>query len=408
MRSGLLASVRCALRTLFSALYNIPLCFSICTTFGCQRWFSGCLHSAGGRTGTGGQQSGNPDPLTGGCSYNPATEASAANAPAASGLTYTPHREYRLFEGALAADKVAAKLQELSAAVPADLQPQAADFASGGAVPLLLEVCAILSSVGARSILCYIQSRVQCILKGSHQHIMLVAGMLYHTCKHAAPGMQIAGGGRGALADVIDVLGKLARWPTAQIFPVLDIFRLLVLHSGHARLLAADAGDLQTQNPGLGGLIARGLASDAPPAATLLAMRLACNCCAQPPLHAWLWRNSVALLDLVAEAPTAGNKVGRVALAALLLNLGVAIARGDAPGPEEERVRALSILCEVSAAAAAVFCKWNDSFTERVARQACFACFWFCCSTLQLTCIQTSLQSGILAAGDSFGRDGRA
>lgn len=159
--------------------------------------------------------------------------------------------------------------------------------------------------------------------------------------------MQIAASGRGSLADVIDILGKLARWPTPQVFPVLDIFRMLVLHASFARLLAADAGDLQPGNPGLGGLLARGLAKDAPPAATLLGLRLACNCCAQSPLRTWLWQRCVPLLDLVADAPVATNKNARVALAALMLNFGAAVARGEASGPEEERVRALSMLCEV-------------------------------------------------------------
>ena len=57
--------------------------------------------------------------------------------------------------------------------------------------------------------------------------------------------MQAAAGGRGQLANCIGALGKLARWPAAQLFPVLDIFRLLVLNAGNARLLAYDAGEFE-------------------------------------------------------------------------------------------------------------------------------------------------------------------
>ena len=48
-------------------------------------------------------------------------------------------------------------------------------------------------------------------------------------------------------------LGKLAKWPSEQLFPVLDVFRVLVLNASLARLLAADAGPTEPQNPGLGG-----------------------------------------------------------------------------------------------------------------------------------------------------------
>jgi PUL domain len=57
--------------------------------------------------------------------------------------------------------------------------------------------------------------------------------------------LHIAATGRGSLAESIDILGKLARWPSPQLFPVLDIFRLLVQNRSNAQLLSADAGELE-------------------------------------------------------------------------------------------------------------------------------------------------------------------
>ena len=45
-------------------------------------------------------------------------------------------------------------------------------------------------------------------------------------------------------ADVA-LVGKLLRWPAAQLFPALDIARLAVLHSSIAGPLAATAGPLE-------------------------------------------------------------------------------------------------------------------------------------------------------------------
>ena len=303
--------------------------------------------------------------MTGGISYNPGQQQqqqATQNAPAANGFTYTPHRDFRSFEAGLAADKVAAKLQELTSEVPAELQPAPNDFGAGGAVPAMLEVshmgdltrthCFHACSCRQRQPKQWWVSTAQALPKRLDSCRVAECAQAdraqsSHPLDTQLSCMQIAASGRGSLADVIDVLGKLARWPTPQVFPVLDVFRMLVLHGSHARLLAADAGSLEASNPGLGGLIARGLAKDAPPAATLLAMRLACNCCANAQLRVWLWQHCVPLIDLVADAPLAVNKNTRVAVAALMLNFAAAVARGEAPGPEEERIRALSLLCEV-------------------------------------------------------------
>jgi PUL domain len=103
---------------------------------------------------------------------------------------------------------------------------------------------------------------------------------------------------------------------------------------------------VQESNPGLGGLLARGLAKGAPAPTLLLAHRLAANCCKHAPLRKWLLACTPALFDLLADADGAGSKQSRAALATVLLNYGAAIASGEAAGAEEERMRALSMLCE--------------------------------------------------------------
>lgn len=161
-----------------------------------------------------------------------------------------------------------------------------------------------------------------------------------------ASAVQLAASGSGNLANCIDVLGLLARWPAAQLFPVLDIFRLLVLSAGHARLFAADAGPLEASNAGLGGLLARGLGKDAPAASTLVALRLASNCCKHAPLRRWLVGQAGTLFDLLADVQPA-NKNVRAAMATLLLDHGVALCNGHAEDAGDGRIRALSLLFEV-------------------------------------------------------------
>lgn len=100
--------------------------------------------------------SGNPDPLTGGISYREPSSTPAAPSVAAtsSGLVYTPHREYQLFEAAPAVDKVAAKLRELSAAVPADAQLSEQDAAPGGGLDQLLDVRPAFAPACVHSLRC--------------------------------------------------------------------------------------------------------------------------------------------------------------------------------------------------------------------------------------------------------------
>jgi hypothetical protein len=157
---------------------------------------------------------------------------------------------------------------------------------------------------------------------------------------------QVAMAQSGSLAPVIETLGKLAKWPSEQLFPVLDIFRLLVLNSGTARLLSADAGALVPSNEGLGGLIARGLHASAA-AGKVVALRLACNCFIQAPLRTWLLQHAGELLGLMAESASTDSKPFRAALSMTLLNLAVAGNNRDWENASEAHMQLLSLIQQV-------------------------------------------------------------
>jgi hypothetical protein len=84
------------------------------------------------------------DPLSGAGAYVPPSESTAA-APVSfqsqtAGLVYTPHREYQLFEAALKADKVVAKVKELSPQVPASMQLTEQEQAPGSELDNIVQV----------------------------------------------------------------------------------------------------------------------------------------------------------------------------------------------------------------------------------------------------------------------------
>lgn len=158
--------------------------------------------------------------------------------------------------------------------------------------------------------------------------------------------LQIATAGSGSLARVIETLGKLAKWPGEQLFPVLDIFRLLVLSAATARLLAADAGPLVPSNDGLGGMIARGVSAQAA-ASRMVAVRLGCNCFLNAALRDWILSHSEKLLQGLAGVAETDSKPFRTAYATALLNLSVAVHTGDCHGFDGARVQILAQLHQV-------------------------------------------------------------
>lgn len=127
---------------------------------------------------------------------------------------------------------------------------------------------------------------------------------------------------------------------------MLDIFRLLVLSAGTARLLAADAGPLEPANDGLGGMIARGVSAHAT-TSRLVALRLGCNCFLNASLRNWILPHSQKLLHSLAEVSGTDSKPFRASYATALLNLSVAVHVGDCPDQDGLRVQILSQLHQV-------------------------------------------------------------
>jgi hypothetical protein len=58
----------------------------------------------------------------------------------ASGMVYTPHRDYQHFEAAFKGDKVAAKLRELSAQVPEGVRLSSDEQTQGGELDSIVQV----------------------------------------------------------------------------------------------------------------------------------------------------------------------------------------------------------------------------------------------------------------------------
>lgn len=119
-------------------------------------------------------------------------------------------------------------------------------------------------------------------------------------------------------------------WPAAQLFPALDLGRLLVLHRSAAEQLAAAAGLLAADVPrgGLGAAMAAACAGEPPmPAAQQTAVRLACNCFVQPALLGWVQGVGGRVLDTFAPCAASPNKNVRQGLATLLVNYAVMLSK---------------------------------------------------------------------------------
>ncbi|KAI3428691.1 hypothetical protein D9Q98_007514 [Chlorella vulgaris] len=122
------------------------------------------------------------------------------------------------------------------------------------------------------------------------------------------------------------LLTKLLSWPAAQLFPALDLTRLLVLDRAVAAQLAAAAAPAQVdgQLPGLlGAALTTACTEPLVPAAQQTAVRLAVNCFGHQALLAWVQACGSRLLECVGAAASSSNKNVRQGLATLLVNYAV-------------------------------------------------------------------------------------
>ena len=136
--------------------------------------------------------------------------------------------------------------------------------------------------------------------------------------------------GKGFTEEDYAVLQRMLGWPTAQLFPALDLACLVVLDAAAAARLATSAAEVAEGAPSgsLGRALAAAAGSVPPlPANQQTALRLACNTFAFPGLLAWVQAQRVALLAAFAPCAASPNKKVRQGLATLLVNLGVVLSR---------------------------------------------------------------------------------
>mmetsp|Transcript_2177 Transcript_2177/g.5525 ORF Transcript_2177/g.5525 Transcript_2177/m.5525 type:complete len:870 (-) Transcript_2177:299-2908(-) len=248
------------------------------------------------------------DPFTGVPGGSGAGAGGAATVPGgykAGALVHAPARAYLVFDGAPAPDKLAAKVREFNALVAAQPATSAlaltAEEAAGGLDALLRQLPAVPSS------------------------------------SPSAPVFPATGGPHAPL------LAKLLQWPPAQLFPGLDVARLVALDAGGGASLVAGAGPLGAAGSGLlPDALRTAAAPDAPAANTQLGLRLAANLFKHAAPRAWASANAGALLDAYAHAASSPHKAVRLSFATALSNVAVALHGAGAAAPEDVKLQALS------------------------------------------------------------------
>jgi hypothetical protein len=197
-------------------------------------------------------------------------------------------------------------------------------------------------------------------------------------------------GGPPLLDAELALLTKLLSWPAAQLFPALDLTRLLVLDRAVAAQLAAAAAPAQVdgQLPGLlGAALTAACAEPLVPAAQQTAVRLAVNCFGHHALLAWVQACGSRLLECVGAAASSPNKNVRQGLATLLVNYAVWLCK-LASSELEFKSRLLVLAVEVLNASpaddvetryrcVALHCAWTVSCCVTCGTAAQKLCCWY-------------------------------
>mmetsp|Transcript_16158 Transcript_16158/g.48409 ORF Transcript_16158/g.48409 Transcript_16158/m.48409 type:complete len:789 (+) Transcript_16158:141-2507(+) len=121
-------------------------------------------------------------------------------------------------------------------------------------------------------------------------------------------------------SPLVQLLLKLLSWPAAQLFPIMDVARLLALQPEFASALAQASSQ---PGAGVGAALAAAMAEPQTAFNQQTALRLACNAFVQPSLRTWIATQVSSLLDGFAPALTAPSKAVRLAAATLLLNASI-------------------------------------------------------------------------------------
>jgi phospholipase A-2-activating protein len=153
----------------------------------------------------------------------------------------------------------------------------------------------------------------------------------------AAAAATPAGAGSYDSSIVSSILPQLLSWPAPQLFPCLDLARVIMLDPSGAETLAETASEPSLNAPAgsLGKALAQACSADPPvPASQQVALRCMTNCFAQPPLQTWARMHLNTLLALTAPCVTSSTKGVRLGAATFLIN--VALALTKLPGDELE------------------------------------------------------------------------
>jgi phospholipase A-2-activating protein len=229
----------------------------------------------GGAAPGGGVTGGGVDPFTGG----------GGGGGGGGAARHTPARACMLYDASPSAEGLVKKVAEFNAALAADeataaLALPAADLGAGGALEALLR-------------------------------------------RAAAPA------GSRAFTDAdVDLVRRMLTWPVPQLFPALDLARLVVLDPACAAALATGPVSADAPPGSLGAAVFAATSADPPvPASLQTALRAAANAAAAPAGAAWLHAAAAPLLAAAAGAAGSGAKGVRQGLATLLVNLAVVLAR---------------------------------------------------------------------------------
>mmetsp|Transcript_16702 Transcript_16702/g.36120 ORF Transcript_16702/g.36120 Transcript_16702/m.36120 type:complete len:835 (+) Transcript_16702:62-2566(+) len=150
----------------------------------------------------------------------------------------------------------------------------------------------------------------------------------------------------------LDLVARLLRWPAAQLFPALDVARLVVLDAAGCSALSDGIGSLASGAAGglLPGALTTAAAEPTVTANQQLALRLLANCFKHTKLREWVIANRGAALDAYASCSATANKAVRLSMATLLHNYAVyaQLAKLD---DIEAKMQVLSALLELLGAA---------------------------------------------------------
>ena len=138
-------------------------------------------------------------------------------------------------------------------------------------------------------------------------------------------------------AALTAVLPQLLCWPPAQLFPCLDLVRVVMLDAVGASVLEGTAGEptLDAIPGSLGRALAEACTAQPPVLASQqVALRCMNNSFAQPQLQTWARTHMLSLLNLAAPCVSSSTKGVRLGLSSLLVNIALALTK--LPGDELE------------------------------------------------------------------------